>query len=104
MSKEKTKEEVQDEFLSHIAGMVDYWENEAGSTTRLKLEGLAFSFLTTLDGCTNLPAFIVAPVPHPDDKQYAIDQNEDWYPQNDDDKVNCDIAGGLHEKINKYFK
>lgn len=44
-----------------------------------------------------LPGFIVAPFPHEEDKDYMISQGEDYFPSNDAEKINGDIAGGLHE-------
>ena len=101
MSKEKSVEEVREEFLSHVRSMVDYWNDIEKETTKEKLEGLAFSILSTLDGCTNLPCFIVAPLPHKDDRQFNIDEEEDYYAENKEDCVKCDIAGELHELFYK---
>jgi len=97
MSREKTVEEVREEFLEHIRGLVNYWDGVENYTTKDKLQGLAFSILTTLDGCTDLPSFIVAPLPHKDDKQYKIEEDENYYPENHNIDVKCDIAGDLHE-------
>lgn len=102
MSREKTVEEVRSDFLNHIKIMISCWDNLSNKTTKEKLEGLAFSILVALDGEAGiLPAFIVAPFPHPDDKQFNIDENENYYPENDDAKINCDIAGSLHEYFAK---
>lgn len=104
MSKEKTVEEIRNEFLNHIASLVEYWD-KTGKNKKDALEGLAFSIMSTLDGTSiGIPSFIVAPLPHSDDKQYHINNNEDFYPQNDEEKINGDIAGSLHELIGKYFK
>ena len=46
-----------------------------------------------------LPGFRLAPMSHKDDKQYNIDNGENYFPINNEDDVNCDIAGGLHEQI-----
>jgi len=100
MSKEYTKEEVREQFLDHIRMMVDYWDSIPKETTKEKLSGLAFSILTALDGCSaDLPSFIVAPLSSPEDKQYHIDEDENYYPENHEieGKIKCDIAGGLHE-------
>lgn len=73
MSREKTEEEVRDEFLRHIRGLVKYWEEIDNRPSKEKLEGLAFSILAALDGCSvDLPSFIVAPLPTKEDKQYHM--------------------------------
>jgi hypothetical protein len=90
-----TTEEVRERFLRYIWETVEYWE-EYGTDTREKLEGLAFSILATLDGSTlAFPPFIVAPFPHPDDKQCHRDAGERWFPETR--AVPTDIAGSLHE-------
>lgn len=100
-SRELTQDEVRDNFLSHIKGCIHYWNSQPGPQIS-KLEGLAFSILAAIDGCTDLPGFILAPLPHKDDKQYCIDNEEDYYPQNSEGIVNCDIAGTLHERLLKF--
>jgi hypothetical protein len=107
MSREYTTEEVREKFLRHVNSLVEYWAREdldSPYVMKDRLGGLAFSIMSALDGCSmNLPGFIVAPCPHEDDKEYAINNNEDYYPQFPlgDEKI-CDIAGGLHELLHKY--
>lgn len=104
MSREKTEEEVRIEFLEHVAVMINYWDTQVNGSTRYKLEGFAHSVLAALDGCAGgLPGFVVAPRPHPDDKQYHIDEGDDYYREIDSGSL-CDIAGSLHEQIVKYFR
>jgi len=100
--REYTEEEVRSQFLDHIRVMADYWENNVGQKTiKERLEGLAFSILVAIDGGTSLPSFILAPRPHEDDKEYCIEEEENYYPQNHESNVNCDIAGCLHEQFFK---
>jgi hypothetical protein len=74
-----TAEELREGFLEHIRNLVGYWERESRAPTpREKLEGLAFSMLNIFDGTTALPAFDIVAAPHPDDKQYHIDNDENW--------------------------
>lgn len=103
MSREYTTEEVREKFLRAIAARVDFWDRESRATTsREKLEGLTHSILALLDGCDiELPAFIVAPNPHPDDKEYCIQEELDYFPRGCEDH---DIGGGLHEVIRKYYE
>lgn len=95
---EYTDDEIREKFLSHIKKMCVYWERMNDIPSKEKLDGLAFSFLTMLDGCTmDLPGFIVAPDPHPSDKDYHKDNNERYYPDNHGVIVKGDISGCLHE-------
>lgn len=98
-----TQEEIKEQFLKHIAGLVDYWENVPRDTTREKLSGLAFSILSVLDGCAmSFPKFVVASDPCPTDKEFHQDRGKNWYP-NILDEI-CDISGNLHEEFYTYFK
>jgi len=101
---ELTREQVIDNFLRHIKGITKYWATidlKENDNIEYRCEGVAFSILTMLDGCSgDMPGFIVAPYPHEEDKEYTIKsdgENAEWYPQNHESEVNCDIAGGLHE-------
>lgn len=105
MSAEITADQVRDDFLSHMRTMVEYWVHadlspDDRGDVRRRVEGMTFSILAALDGCAgNLPKFIVAPDPHPDDRQFRISEDEDWYPENHGLDVKADISGGLHENF-----
>lgn len=103
ITKEYTKDQVTENFLQNIKGLCRYWNRIEDQNTIEKLEGLAFSILSCIDGCSGaMPGFILAPLPHEDDKQFHIDEEDEfYYPQNHESKVNCDIAGGLHELFYK---
>ncbi len=97
---EYTTKEIREQFLDYIQNTVQYWLKEARTpSVEDKLNGLAFSILVLLDGgAADMPGFIVAPSTHPSDKEYHQENGESWYPQNDDAKVNADIAAdSLHE-------
>ncbi len=101
--REYTEEEVMAEFLSTIHYMVDEWSKIKRDTVKEQLEGLAFSILALLDGVhVGMPAFIVAPLPAETDKEYRIKKGENYFPQNDEKKINCDIAGVLHDAFYKH--
>lgn len=101
MSEEKTTEQVRNEFLSHVEWLVKYWDDVEKDKTKA-MEGLAFSIMAALDGVSmSLPSFIVAPLPHPDDKEYHIEEDEDYYPENHEVEIKGDITGSLHELIFK---
>lgn len=99
-----TEKEIREKFLRQVAGMSEYWAklqpvDGTPKTVQERLDGLAFSILAMLDGCNiGIPGFIVAPAPHDDDKEYCINEGENWFPQQAD---LCDIGGGLHELYHK---
>lgn len=84
-----TLEETRLFLLEHFWGLIDYWEKVEGyhgpKTSRDRIEGLAFSLCSSLDGGQlDLPAFEVRPA-------YAgRKKGENWFP------VKVDI-GPLHE-------
>jgi hypothetical protein len=97
-----TAEEVRDFVLGHIGDLVHYWDRVPDRdeitgrehTQYDRLHGLAFSILNIFDGTTMaLPAFTITADPHPDDKQYRIDEGSNWF------EPGTDITDGvmLHE-------
>ena len=102
LPKEKKMEEVREDFLNHVRDMVEYWGDAPNKTEKEKLNGLAFSIMAALDGCSvDIPGFIVAPLPHETAKQHHIENGKDYYPENHNSAVNCDISGELHDH---YYK
>ena len=109
MSHEYTTDEVRDNFMEHIRELIHYWSTiELPATLhdddliKRRVSGVVHSLLVTLDGgSAALPGFIVAPCPHEDDRQYHIDEDEDYYPENHNSIVNADISGYLHELLYK---
>lgn len=106
--REYTVDEVRDMFMDHVRNMITYWQkapyreefhhlNESESDWRVS--GVVHSILCALDGCSmNLPGFILAPAPHPDDREYNKTNNCNWFPENNI-PINCDIGGYLHELL-----
>jgi len=93
-----TGEEIQNKVLAHIKNLVKYWESLKGeNSVEHRLDGLAFSILTMLDGGSELPSFIVAPCPHETDKDWLITKNAKYFPENHHVPINCNIGGALHE-------
>lgn len=90
--REWSHEEVRDMLLDQIWTEIEWWLNsERAPTTLHKLEGLAFSILSTLDGCGELPSFTITPRPHPTDKSFHQQEGENWFPDDGD------VAGSIHE-------
>lgn len=94
MSKEYSEEDARLFFLKHIHNLINYWLNEdKAKTTKDKMEGLAFSILSTLDGeVGNMPSYQLKPFNSKEDIEYLKKNGEDYYPEN-----GIDIAGCLHE-------
>lgn len=87
MSEEKpiprayTKEEMTDMFLQSVRSIANCWAQYPDKTPEERCNGVAFSILATIDGTSiALPAFNLTPVPHPDDKQYHIDEGSNYWP------------------------
>ena len=109
-SREYTPEEVREKFLKMIWGYVGYWEREnRAETSQAKMEGLAHSFLSLIDGSNgSMPAFILAPLPHKEDKAYHKAEGSNFFPYNERSKktgnakkVKSDIGGRL---ANEFFR
>jgi len=99
-SREFTTDEVREQFMNHVKMLIDYWDNVDDRTTKEKISGFAHSLLATIDGSSvELPAFVLAPAPHESDKNYHIENQENYYAENEN--VKCDIAGGLHDLLYK---
>jgi len=83
MCRQHTDEEMIDRFLSACESTLEYWlREERAPTVREKMEGMLFSLLVMFDGCTdNTPALDILPSPHPSDKEYCQENEENWWPQ-----------------------
>lgn len=99
MSRAITKEEARETFLEQIKTIVDYWsELEQPKSVKDRCDGVAFSILAMIDGCSvGIPALDISISPHPDDKQYHIDNGENWY--EDGMVINDDCL--LHEIMHR---
>lgn len=95
MSKAYTVEEMQKMFLDQVEGIARYWSRLEGKTKAEAVEGALFSMLVIFDGeAGGFPACDLIPSPHPDNKQYSIDNGEDYFPEGEN------IAdGSLHEQF-----
>lgn len=80
MSRTYTEEEMREQFLGHLRNLAYYWSNVPNNTALERTQGMAHSILCIFDGCCGaLPAFDLVVRPHEDDKQYAIDNEDDYY-------------------------
>ena len=83
MSRVKTAEEVRGEFLDAVRGAAAYWaaqHNVSRDSVREVCDGLAFSILNIIDGMSGSfgCAIDLTLAPHPEDKQYHRENDEDW--------------------------
>lgn len=101
-----TTEEARDMFLRQVAQIVKYWGDDARTpTVRGKLEGIAFSMLTALDGGSiGLPRCAIVPLPHEEDEAYLRSVGENFHPYVELPEGVPDIGGALHERIHEYFQ
>lgn len=79
MSKAITEPELRENFLSFLRHRAHYWANVPNVSELERTQGMAHSMLVIFDGCSGLPAFDIVVRPHEDDKQYCIDNEEDYY-------------------------
>ena len=95
MSRAKTSEEMRDMLLAHFRNLTYYWSHQEMSDKE-KLDGLLHSILVALDGhAGGFPCSLdLVCRPHPDDKQFYIDEGEDWI--EDGMVINDDVL--LHDQ------
>lgn len=80
MSRAKTAEEAQAEFLQAVRGIAQQWADVPHHTVQERCEGVAFSILSLVDGTSvGFPSLDLVLRPHEEDRQFAIDNGDDWY-------------------------
>ena len=100
--REHTVEEMRRMIIEHISQTVDYWAAQGGLPEHI-CQGVAFSILTMLDGCAGmLPGFLVAPMPHEDDREFNAKRGKNWWPENHDAALNGELGGSLHDEFMAY--
>jgi hypothetical protein len=93
MSEPISKENSISMVLDYIRMIASFWATQPNTDKHEVAEGVAFSILVLLDGCTNMPAFDLVLRPHPDDELFCKENNMDWFV--DGMVINDDVA--LHE-------
>jgi hypothetical protein len=80
MTKPYTKEEMRQMFLDLCRDTARFWSKVENRTPQEMCDGVVFSMLNIIDGTSSgFPAAISLQMePHPDDKQYNIDNGEQW--------------------------
>lgn len=79
MSKAYTAEEAREIFLGQIRRYISFWSRQKEWNEKEKLEGVADSILSIIDGVTGIPGFNLVISTGENDKQYHIDIDEDYY-------------------------
>ena len=98
--REYTEKEFRDIFLEHIWDMVEYWSTLEEKEEKDKLQGLAFSILSMLDGSNaELPRCIVAPDPNRNDRAWYESRKENFFPYNGEHNIKANVAGSLHDNF-----
>lgn len=78
-SRAYTKKELRDEFLGALRMICSYWADVGKDKSPKELcESVVFSVLCQIDGVSGIPSMDLVCRPHPDDKQYHIDNEENW--------------------------
>lgn len=104
MPRPYTEDEVRDMLIEHIRATARYWaslpdKDDATGHERTVLdrcEGVAFSILSALDGCSmELPAFTLKLDPHPEDKDFNLEVGSNWF------EPGMEISTMLHEFFHK---
>ena len=74
-----TKEEVRESFLESCRAIAAYWSRQPEGSNLYRCEGVVHSMLTLIDGMSmSGPAMTLTMDPHADDKQFHIDEDENW--------------------------
>ena len=95
--KEYTEEEIREIYLRAVWERVRYWDDDRFSR-KDALEGVAFSILSMMDGCSlDVPPYKVSPIIDIDDINFDLEHGNNIYPMKE-----IDIGGGLHEMFYKY--
>lgn len=107
LAHEYTSTEIKKDFFNKLFRIIDKMDKKDVSS-REKLESCVFHILSFIDGVSgvvvdwkirNHPWFILAPNPHPDDKEYNQSQNESRYPENHDIDIKAQISWDLHDEF-----
>lgn len=79
MAEAKSKSEMLEAFTQQVSNITSYWAG-LDISDKEKCEGVAFSIMNIFDGaCGGFPAAIDLVLrPHPDDKQYNIENGDDY--------------------------
>lgn len=104
--RELTPTECRDRFITHVRSLIDFWASDrsacSGQPIGDQMAGLVHSILTAIDGsAVALPSFLLAPQPHPSDKDFHIERGEAYWPRAVLVDPGLDIAGTLHERLLK---
>lgn len=79
-SRELTAAEVREQFLQQVRCVTQYWSELPDISDQERCEGVAFSILNIIDGFSCLPSFDLVVRPHHYDKQFHINEGENYYP------------------------
>lgn len=80
MSEAYKKDEMLSQFIGSTKNLIDYWSRQDDRSDKEKLEGLAHSIFCIFDGVSGSMSCAIDLVlrPHPEDKQYHINNDENY--------------------------
>jgi hypothetical protein len=94
-----TPEEARDLLLEVFTASATYWANLPDKTPKERCDGVVFSVLVALDGCSmDLPAFDLIVSSHPDDPEYHKALGENWF------EPEQRLSFALHEHLHRFTK
>lgn len=106
---ELSKEQVQERFMNMVFAVVDARTADIHDAfvrkdAKRRILTTLFTIFAEVDGESGsfqLPGFILAPAPHPRDKDYRGRHDSDWFPEfpAQIETEICDIAGTLHHDV-----
>jgi hypothetical protein len=80
----KTVEEVRAEFIQRVKAIANHWATEQEPMSlKFRCDGVASSILALIDGAyLGFPAIDMMAAPHDEDKEFSIENGENWYEKN----------------------
>jgi len=97
--REYTLNEVRSKFIEAVNNLVEL-HTVAKSDKKTALHTLAGDILLLIDGgLGEIPTFLLAPLPHEDDKTYYKEIGKNYYPENLEKNINCNISGFLQQEF-----
>ena len=99
MSKEITKENARTIFLENVRVIARYWATTRdGGDVANRCDGVAFSILSLIDGCSSMPSMDIVLRPHPDDMEFCKSEGMDWYVDGMAINDNCLLHEFFHQE------
>lgn len=66
-------------YDEQFKSLARYWAQQPNMTNEERCNGVLFSIMSIIDGCSILPALDLVLHPHPDDKEDATISGSEWF-------------------------